>query len=115
MPQATREIKRRIRSIKNTRQITRAMELVSAAKMRKAVHNVLASRAYAKEAWTLVSELSARTEAKHHPLLEKREGEKKIGILLVSSNRGLCGGFNYQLAQKVENYLRVCLWEWRLK
>lgn len=106
MPQATREIKRRIRSIKNTRQITRAMELVSAAKMRKAVHNVLASRAYAKEAWTLVSELSARTETKHHPLLERRQTEKKIGVLLVSSNRGLCGGFNYQLAQKVENYLK---------
>ncbi len=104
MPQSTREIKRRLRSIKNTRQVTRAMEMVSAAKMRKSVQAVVASRAYASYAWALVSELSLRVDQRHHPLLAKRDKVKNIGLLVVSSNRGLCGGFNYQLAQKVEKY-----------
>ena len=104
MPQSTREIKRRLRSIKNTRQVTRAMEMVSAAKMRKSVQAVVASRAYANQAWALVSELSLRVDQRHHPLLAKRDKVKNVGLLVVSSNRGLCGGFNYQLAQKVEKY-----------
>jgi len=105
MPQATREIKRRIRSIQNTRQITRAMELVSAAKMRRAVANVLATRTYASLAWQLLTELSARTDATHHQLLQKRYPVKRIGLILVTSNRGLCGGFNHQLVNRVNLYL----------
>ena len=105
MPQATREIKRRIRSIQNTRQITRAMELVSAAKMRHAVANVLATRTYASLAWQLLTELSVRIDASHHPLLVKRYPIKRVGLILVSSNRGLCGGFNHQLVNRVNLYL----------
>lgn len=105
MPQATREIKRRIRSIQNTRQITRAMELVSAAKMRRAVQNVLATRAYSTLAWQLLTELSARTDDSHHPLLMKRQPVQKIGLILITSNRGLCGGFNHQLVNRVNIYL----------
>lgn len=105
MPQATREIKRRIRSIKNTRQITKAMELVSAAKMRRAVQNVLATRTYSRLAWDLVRELAARTDRAQHPLLVKRYPVKRIGLILVTSNRGLCGGFNHQLTHRVNMYL----------
>lgn len=105
MPQATREIKRRIRSIQNTRQITKAMELVSAAKMRKAVANVLATRTYATLAWQMLTELSGRTDSSHHPLLAKRYPVKKIGMILVTSNRGLCGGFNHQLVNRVNLYI----------
>jgi len=105
MPQASREIKRRIRSIKNTRQITKAMELVSAAKMRKSVQNVLATRAYANLAWDVVRELERRTDPSHHPLLTKRHPVKRIGLILVTSNRGLCGGFNHQLTHRVNAYL----------
>lgn len=105
MPQATREIKRRIRSIQNTRQITRAMELVSAAKMRRAVTNVLATRTYASLAWQMLTELYKRTDAVHHPLLAKRYPVKRVGLILVTSNRGLCGGFNHQLVHRVNLYL----------
>ncbi|MBI5466424.1 MAG: ATP synthase F1 subunit gamma [Candidatus Kerfeldbacteria bacterium] len=106
MPQATREIKRRIRSIKNTRQITRAMELVSAAKMRRAVQNVLATRTYAALGWQLLQELSQRTSPAHHPLLVKRDKVKRLGLVLISSNRGLCGGFNYQISHRADNYIK---------
>lgn len=105
MPQATREIKRRIRSIKNTRQITKAMELVSAAKMRRAVQNVLATRTYSALAWELVRELAARTDAAQHPLLAQRDSVKRIGLIMVTSNRGLCGGFNHQLTHHVNRYI----------
>jgi F-type H+-transporting ATPase subunit gamma len=81
------------------------MELVSAAKMRRAVTNVLATRAYATLAWQLLTELSSRTSASHHPLLAKRYPLKRIGLILVTSNRGLCGGFNHQLVNRVNAYL----------
>ncbi len=106
MPQATREIKRRIRSIKNTRQITKAMELVSAAKMRRAVQNVLATRTYAALGWSLLTELSSRTDPSHHPLLQKRDEVKRIGLVLVTSNRGLCGGFNHQVTNRANAFIR---------
>lgn len=75
------------------------MELVSAAKMRKAVRNTLASRAYAGTAWEIVLRLSEKADRKHHPLFAERE-PKKIAVILVSSNRGLCGAFNSNIAKK---------------
>lgn len=102
---APREIRRRIKSITNTKKITKAMELVSASKMRKAVNNVLATRSYANLAWRVVLDLAGKTESKYHPLLEKRP-LKKIGIVLISSNRGLCGGFNGQIAAKVAKEIK---------
>src|SRR3989344_556848 len=96
----TRKIKRQIRSIKNTQKITKAMEMVSAAKMRKAVNAVLASRPYSKLAWDIVQELSEKTDSELHPLLAKRETIEHIGIVLVSANRGLCGIFNQQVARQ---------------
>ncbi|MBI5733412.1 MAG: ATP synthase F1 subunit gamma [Candidatus Kerfeldbacteria bacterium] len=109
MPQATREIKRRIRSIKSTRQITKAMELVSAAKMRRAVANTLMSRSYSDLAWQLVLELKRRVSEAEQPLLTPRENIKRVAVLVVSSNRGLCGGFNNQLTHKVINYIKQSL------
>ena len=67
MPVATRDINRRIRSITNTKKITKAMEMVSAAKMRKAVNAVLATREYSNSAWDLVKNLAAKTDSSHHP------------------------------------------------
>ncbi len=106
MPQATREIRRRIRSIKNTKQITRAMEMVSAAKMRKAVTNVLATRTYADLGWQMLQELVKRTDPKHHPLLHKPEKVGRVGLVVVTSNRGLCGGFNHQLTNRANLYIK---------
>jgi len=105
VPQATREIKRRIRSIKSTRQITKAMELVSSAKMRRAVANVLAARTYSNLGWDLLMELAARIDTSHHPLLRRPAAIKKIGLVLISSNRGLCGGFNHQLTNRVARFI----------
>ena len=106
MPLATRVIKRRIRSIQNTHKITKAMEMVAAAKMRKAVEAVLATRAYANSAWSIVKDLAAKTDPKHHPLLQKRKEIKKVGLVLITSNRGLCGGFNRAMVENVADYIQ---------
>jgi len=101
-----REIKRRIKSIASTKKVTKAMEMVSAAKMRKAVVNVLASRSYASLSWDLVQSLASRTESRYHPLLHRRPEIKNVGLVLITSNRGLCGGFNSQIIQKTLNYIK---------
>ena len=98
MPLSTKIIRRRIRSVKNTQKITKAMELVSAAKMRRAVTAVLTSRAYAHTAAEVVMNLSRRTGPRQHPLLKHRP-VKRACYVLLSSNRGLCGGFNTQVTQ----------------
>jgi F-type H+-transporting ATPase subunit gamma len=99
MSLGTREIKRRIKSVHNTKKITKAMEMVSAAKMRRAISNVLATRDYANLAWATVLNLSETTDPQNNPLLQKRE-VKKVALLVISSNRGLCGGFNASVTQK---------------
>jgi len=100
----TKEIQIRIRSVKNTKKITKAMELISAAKMRKATENVLQTRSYANLAWKMLQDVSLKTDASIHPLLEKRE-LKKLGVLLITSNRGLCGGFITKLLTEVNKYI----------
>jgi len=75
------------------------MEMVAAAKMQKAVRNVMATRPYANLAWDFLGELVKRTDSQKHYLLERRP-VKKVGLILISSNRGLCGAFNTQIAQK---------------
>ncbi|KKT90011.1 MAG: ATP synthase gamma chain [Parcubacteria group bacterium GW2011_GWF2_45_11] len=82
------------------------MEMVSAAKMRKAVANVLATRSYASLAWDLVKNLAARTDSQLHPLLKTRSPLKKIGLILITSNRGLCGGFNSQIISQANRYIK---------
>lgn len=91
---ATKEIRRRIKSIKNTKKITKAMEMVSAAKMRKSVNQALSSRTYAQYAWYVLNSLSGA--AKNHPLIKERP-VKNITTLLITSDRGLCGSYNSQI------------------
>lgn len=105
MPQATRDIKRRINSVANTKKITKAMEMVAAAKMRKAVDRVLASRNYSNSAWQTILHLASKSESNLHPLLKSRE-VKKVALVLISSNRGLCGGFNSQIVQKAVDSIK---------
>ena len=93
----TKTIRGRLRSINNTKKITKAMEMVAAVKMRKAVFSVLASRAYAATAWRLVLDLAAKVEPENHPLLKPRENPKNVLIILISGNRGLCGGCNSRI------------------
>jgi len=106
MAQATRDIKRRIKSVGNTKKVTKAMEMVAASKMRKAVSHVLGTRSYSSLAWDLVRNLASRTDSKFHPLLESRKQAKKIGMLLITSNRGLCGGFNNQIIHRVSKFIK---------
>lgn len=90
---STRDIRRRIKSIKNTRQITKAMEMVAASKMQKAVGSVLATRNYSNTAWEMLTNLSNITGFKKHALLRKRK-VGKILLILITSDKGLCGMYN---------------------
>jgi len=105
MALAIRKIKRQIRSVKNTQKITKAMEMVSAGKMRKAVASALLSREYSETAWKAVLRIAQKSDPALHPLLNQSKEIKKIGILLLSSNRGLCGGFNQQIIKKTLSFV----------
>lgn len=96
----TKEIKRRIKSVKNTKKITKAMELVAASKMKRAVSSTLASRLYAEYSWEILTSISQNTEKITHPLFVERE-VKNVLLLLITSNRGLCGAYNTQVIKKV--------------
>lgn len=98
---STQELTRRIKSIKSTRKITRAMQMVSAAKMRKAQNATMASRTYSELARDLISSVGD-VEKYHNPLLEKHDDAKKLGIILVTTNKGLVGGFNSNLFNKLK-------------
>jgi F-type H+-transporting ATPase subunit gamma len=97
---STRDIRRRIKSVKNTRQITKAMELVAASKMKRAQQATLAGRPYAQLMADMLAALTARVDEAHHPFLEQRE-VKTRGILLVTTNIGLCGALNANLFKLV--------------
>jgi F-type H+-transporting ATPase subunit gamma len=97
---STRDIRRRIKSVKNTAQITKAMQMVAAAKMRKAQQAALLGRPYAELMNTILAEAAPRIAAFQHPLMEVRE-VKKRAVILVSSDRGLCGGLNSNLFREV--------------
>jgi F-type H+-transporting ATPase subunit gamma len=90
----TRSIRRRIKSVTNTRKITKAMELVAASKMRKAVNAVLMSRPYSKLAWEAVISIGGKIETSIHPLLRTSRTIERVLVLLVTSDRGLAGGYN---------------------
>ena len=100
MASNTREIRRRIKSIGNTRKITKAMEMVSAAKMRRAVAAVMAIRPYAHSAWSVLTNLARATQNSESGFLVTRE-VKSVLIIAISSNRGLCGSFNSQILRKI--------------
>src|SRR5450631_3259116 len=100
-----KSIKKRIVSVKNTRQITKAMKMVSAAKLRRAQENVVAARPYAKKLGEVLQSLAGNQEGDLHPLLEKRE-VKKLLLIVVTSDRGLCGGFNSNLCKAGDRYIK---------
>lgn len=99
-----RAIRKRIVSVKNTQQITKAMKMVSAARLRRAQDAINAARPYAAKIKETVHDLAYRVEVSAHPLLHIRE-VKKQGILIITSDRGLCGGFNSNLTKELSRYL----------
>lgn len=97
------DIKRRIKSVNSTRKITRAMEMVSAAKMRRAIASVLGIRPYAHAAWSVLTNLARAFESgQGHGFLQVRP-VKRVLVVVVASNRGLCGSFNTQIAKKLKD------------
>lgn len=100
----SRDIKRRIVGVKNTGKITRAMEMISAVKMRKASGAVVAIRPYAEYTLAVLRQIAVALEGENHPYLTARPVKSELYIV-VSSNRGLCGAFNAQLMKKVRQIL----------
>src|SRR5947207_37454 len=100
-----RELRRKVKSVKSTQQITKAMKLVAAARLNKAQERILAARPFADKMEHLLHELAYLLKAQEggpfheHPLLKERTG-KRIDLVLVTADRGLCGGFNANLIRK---------------
>lgn len=111
----TREIRRRITSVQNINQVTRALEAVSASSMRKAQNAVLASRPYAQHAYDVLVHVAAQYQGRaEHPLLEVREPVRRIAVVLVTGDRGLAGAYNANIVRRaqrfVERYERPVHW-----
>ena len=102
-----REIKRRIRSVKNIAQVTRALEAVSASRVRKAQAQVLATRPYAQQAWEVLTSLAlqAGAGASIHPLLATRP-VKNVGMITISGDRGLAGAYNVNVVRQTLEFIR---------
>lgn len=96
-----REIKTKIKSVQNTRKVTRALEMVSASKIRKAQDRMKASRPYARAMKQVIGHLAQANSEFHHPYLVERKEIKRVGYVIVSSDRGLAGGLNNNLFRKL--------------
>jgi F-type H+-transporting ATPase subunit gamma len=105
-----KEIRTQIKSIRNTAKITKAMEMVAAAKMRKAQDRMAASRPYAEKIRTVIGHLMQARPDYRHPFMQEREA-KRVGFIIVSTDRGLCGGLNANLFRRTLRELR----EWQQK
>lgn len=105
---SAREIKKRIRSVQNIGQITRALEAVSASRVRRAQARVLASRAYAEKAWEILTNVQSASQngMPLHPLLTARENPKKVLVVLVTSERGLAGAYNSNIVRVAQMFER---------
>ena len=90
----SKEIRTKIKSVQNTQKITRAMEMVAASKMRKAQDRMRAARPYAEKIRNVAAHLSHANPEYKHPFLVKRENPSRIGVIVVTSDKGLCGGLN---------------------
>src|ERR671918_2702379 len=100
------DIRRRIKSVKNTQQITKAMKMVSAAKLRRAQERVVTARPFANKMSEVLGELANRTsEDFHHPLLDLR-GDQRYLLVLITADKGLCGAFNTNLTKAAQQFIR---------
>jgi len=102
------DMRRRIRAIKSTQQITKALKMVAASKLRRAQEKAMATRPFAIQAKHVLASISSRVDASAHPLLERRPGATtgNTMIIVVTADRGLCGSFNTNIIKRVSAYLR---------
>jgi F-type H+-transporting ATPase subunit gamma len=98
------DIRRRIRSVKNTQQITKAMKMVSAAKLRRAQDAMFAARPYARKMMEVLNSLATRARPDAHPLLQEH-GNEKVLLVIVTADKGLCGGFNANIIRAAARFL----------
>lgn len=103
-----REIKRRIKSVKNIAKVTKAMQMVAASRMRRAQEQALASRPYAAKSWEILTHLSNQSGGaeRYHPLLAQREQIKNVAIILITSDKGLAGGYNGNIIRATSSFMR---------
>ncbi len=106
MAKSLRDLRRKMKAIKSTKQVTKAMELVAASKMRKAVQNAVLLRTYAVTAWAILQKIALSHRGRHLWLTERPV--KRILAILVTSDRGLCGSLNTQLFRSVGHYVAAC-------
>jgi F-type H+-transporting ATPase subunit gamma len=100
------DIRRRIKSVKNTQQITKAMKMVSAAKLKRAQDRVVTARPFANKMTEVLGELAKRTDEDfHHPLLDLR-GDQRYLLVLITADKGLCGAFNTNLTKAAQSFMR---------
>jgi F-type H+-transporting ATPase subunit gamma len=105
----SKEIRNKIKSVENTRKITRAMEMVAASKMRRAQERMRAARPYAEKIRQIAAHLSRANPEYKHPFLRHRDAIKNIGVILITSDKGLCGGLNTNILRQVTNRMKE--WE----
>src|SRR3989338_6106640 len=106
----TKEIKRRIKSVKNTKKITKAIELVAASKMKRSIASTMASRLYAEYSWEILTSIAKNAEKITHPFFnerDKKDDQKNVLLVIITSNRGLCGAYNAQIIKKTIQQLKV--------
>ena len=108
---STIDLRRRIRSVKNTQQITKAMKMVAAAKLRRAQERMMMARPYAAALREVLASVSTRVDVTKHPLLAEREQEKKVLLLVVAADRGLAGAFNTNVLRAAVNAVAEKGWE----
>jgi F-type H+-transporting ATPase subunit gamma len=108
-----RDIRTRIASVKSTRQITAAMKMVAAAKMRRAVENATNARPYQETLTATLQRVAASARDSEHPLLLARSQVRNVCIVVIGTDRGLCGGFNSNLNRKVDEYAKRLVAEGR--
>lgn len=101
------DLKRKINSVKNTQKITKAMKMVSAAKMRRAQEAMENAGAYAHDIDELVNHIAGRVDAEMHPFLQKRETVENIALIVVTSDRGLCGAFNSNVMKEAIRFINL--------
>jgi F-type H+-transporting ATPase subunit gamma len=102
----TKEIRTKIKSVQNTRKITKAMEMVAASKMRKAQDRMRASRPYADKVRNIAAHMGEANPEYKHPFLIKRDGTKAAGMILVTTDKGLCGGLNTNILRAVTQRMK---------
>ena len=100
-------LRRKIAAFKNTQKITKAMKMVAAAKLKRSQDRILAARPYAHGMRDVVGNLSQRVNRFAHPLLQKHDGNN-VEVLVVTSDRGLCGGFNGNIVRRTSEFVRQC-------